>query len=202
MKALLISGFSALVFAQVADAQVFLRSLNFNGSGCTRFDSRGQLYDVDRDGLPEQFQILYSNYIAEQGPGLVPSAGRKNCNITVQMNIPQGHQFSITKVRFLGYAELPAGVRGRQRTTYEFPFYSNSATFDTVLVGPFSDNYDRTDTLGVSSWVWSPCGLNAPFNIRSEARLEGSNWPSAFIGVDQTDGQVKQIYQFSWRRCR
>lgn len=204
MKVFLMAA-AALTLASTAFAQqeVFIRSLNFNGTGCDPFSARGQLYDVNRDGLPEQFQILFSSYTAEQGPNVLPAQRRKNCNITVQLRLPQGYQFSIGEVRYLGYADLPGSVRGRQLSTYEFPFQgSPPVSFQTVLVGPFSDNYERTDRVGIESLVWSRCGTEAPLNIRTEVRLEGNRAPSALLSTDQIDGFVKQIYGLTWRRCR
>jgi hypothetical protein len=181
--------------------ETYIMNLNFAGSGCNPEDSDAALYDANLDGLPEQFVVYFSNYVAQQGPGLTIAERRKNCNIGVQLHLPYGYQFSIANVRYLGYAEIPYGVRGRQKSTYEFPFYSNAVTMQTLLHGPFSGNYSRQDNLGITSIVWSPCGMNAPLNIRTQVALEGSMYPMAMLTTDQIDGRVQQVYGLTWRAC-
>lgn len=194
----------ALIFSasQALGDETYIRSLNFAGSGCNPVDSSAELYDADANGLPEQFVVYFSNYIAQQGPGLTIAERRKNCNIGVQLHLPFGYQFSIANVRYIGYADLPYGVRGRQKSTYEFPFYSNAITLQTLINGPYVGGYQRQDNLGIASVVWSPCGMNAPLNIRTQVALEGSFYPMAFLTTDQIDGRVRQVYGLTWRACR
>ena len=197
--------FSASVLALVAQSafadQTYIMNLNFAGSGCSPADSSASLYDTNSDGLPDQFSIYFSTYVAQQGPGLTLAERRKNCNVGVQLHLPQGYQFSIANVRYIGYADLPAGVLGRQKSTYEFPFFSNSVTLQSVLPGPYTGGYERTDNLGISSVVWSPCGLNTPLNIRTQVALEGASLPRAALTTDQIDGRVRQVYGLVWRAC-
>jgi hypothetical protein len=196
-----LAAFLGMVSVSANADQTYIMNLNFAGSGCNPSDSSAALYDTNSDGLPDQFVVYFSNYTAQQGPGIVMSERRKNCNIGVQMHLPQGFQFSIANVRYLGYAEMPYGVRGRQRSTYEFPFHSNAVTLQSLVYGPYSGGYERTDNLGISSVVWSPCGMDAPLNIRTQVALEGSQYPSAYMTTDQIDGRVRQIYGLSWRAC-
>lgn len=194
--------FFAYCLPAFGQSQVFIRSLNFNGTGCDPLSARGQLYDTDRNGLPEQFEIIFSQYIAQQGPNIAPIQRRKNCNITVQLHLPVGYQYSVTEVRYLGFADLPAGVNGRQRSSYEFPFSTNPVTFESIVLGPYNQNYDRTDRISAGTEIWSPCGTEAPLNIRTEVRLEGNSVLPAAISTDQIDGFVRQIYGLNWRPCR
>ncbi len=202
IRKLFLGAFAVLCYQQAYADETYIMSLNFAGSGCNPADSSADLYDVNMDGLPDQFVIYFSNYIAMQGPGLTIAERRKNCNVGVQLHLPFGYQFSIANVRYIGYADLPYGVRGRQKSTYEFPFYSNSVTLQSLIYGPYSGNYQRQDNLGISSVVWSPCGMNAPLNIRTQVALEGSMYPMASLTTDQMDGRVQQVYGLTWRACR
>lgn len=192
----------AIAFGYQAYAdETYIMSLTFAGSGCNPTDSSAELYDADANGLPEQFVVYFSNYIAQQGPGLTIAERRKNCNIGVQLHLPAGYQFSVANVRYIGYADIPRFVLGKQRSTYEFPFYSNAVTLQTTIPGPYTGGYSRQDNLGISSVVWSPCGMNAPLNIRTQVALEGSMYPMAMLTTDQIDGRVRQIYGLTWRSC-
>jgi hypothetical protein len=156
---------------------------------------------VNLDGLPDQFEILFDKYIAQQGSGVPIVQRRRNCNISVGLHLPQGWQFSIANVRYFGYADLPEGVQGQQRSDYQFINYTGTITLQTILDGPYTDNYERQDNLGIESVVWSPCGLEAPLNIRTQVALSGpSNLPAAMT-TDQITGTVSQIYGLTWRRC-
>ena len=42
---------------------------------------------------------------------------------------------------------------------------------NTNLIGPFDDNYKKTDTFSIDSTVWSPCGYDGMLNINSEVRI-------------------------------
>lgn len=38
-------------------------------------------------------------------------------------------------------------------------------------MGPIDNNYIKTDTFGLESTVWSPCGYDGILNINSEVRI-------------------------------
>jgi hypothetical protein len=192
-----------LAFNQsVAQTDVFLTSLNFGGTGCDNGDS-GELLDVDLDGRPDRFDVIFNNYIAQQGPGVPISLRRRSCNISLGMHLPQGWQFSIADVHYFGYADLPsAKVGGSQKSTYEFVGFSNSIELSTDISGIYQDNYEREDVIGITSLVWSPCGLEAPLNIRTQVALSGPLSIPAAMTLDQVTGDVRQIYALKWRKCR
>ena len=197
----LLAGTVSVSGRALASDPVFIKSLNFLGSGCTNNDSISQLDDTNNDGLPDQFTIFFSNYIAFSGPGSTPLDWRKNCNINVGLHLPQGFQFSIADVHYTGFAQLPYGVSATQQSTYQFVFFSRPITLSTTQKGKFEGNYDLYDTLGLASLVWSPCGADAPLNIRSQLFLSGALTYPAQVTTDQIDGRVKQVFQFKWRKC-
>jgi hypothetical protein len=200
LTTLLLAG-TMLVSGQAMARAVSIAGLNFNGTGCKNdgVDATAQLFDVDLDGLDDQFQILYSSYVVKSPGGDT----RKNCTITVTLNLPQGFQFSIANASYIGFADIPIQGLGVQEATYLFPLnpQGGRATMRSVISGPYTRLYERTDTLGIASYVWSPCGLNAPLTIRTQAYLNGNLNPKAELTVDETDFKVKQIYGLTWRRC-
>lgn len=201
MNRCLLFGLVTLLAAPAALAQsTVVRSISFSGSGCNNADTRGQAYDINRDGLPDQFEIIFSHYNVQQGPGIAPSDARKNCNIKIHLKVPRGAQFSIPQVQFIGYADLDEGVRGVQQVHYTFPRLGGSPRFATVLQGPMSDEYRRTDTLGVAPW--SPCGADTPLGIHAEISVSGDRSRSGLMTTDQIDGTMKHIYYANWRQCR
>jgi Domain of unknown function (DUF4360) len=206
LKSVLLAGCTLICGQALAQDKVHITSLEFAGSGCNPQDSSGQTYDVDEDGLADQFAVSFSNFVAEQ-PGSA-SNRRKNCTIKVGLHLPQGYQFSVASVQYEGAAQLPAGVFGQQKSSYEFPLWSNEVTLQTVLAGPYSQgpgfpkDYNRTDSLGIESVVWSQCGLDTPVEIETVVALGGNRTLPAMMTLDNVDGKVKQIYGLMWRRCR
>jgi len=192
---------------RAAADKVSIVKVTYLGSGCTLNDSVSELDDVDQDGLPDQFSIFYSKYIAHSGPGTNASDWRKNCNINVTLHLPQGFQFSIFQAHYAGFTDLPLGISGTQISSYTFTFHPGTATLHSTWNGPIQQNYDFTDTIPFDSLVWSPCGLEAPLNIKTQIFLSGSTQqlisdPGALITTDQIDGRVKQIFGFHWRACQ
>jgi len=180
---------------------IFIQNLTFGGSGCSNSDSTATLFDTNNDTFPDVFSIIFDNFIAQQGAGIGISERRKNCNIVVQLHLPQGFQFSIAQVQYNGYADLPSGVQGQQESTYAFPLFDpHTVTLRTNISGPFVDNYQRTDVLGLASLVWSPCGVSAPMNIRTQVALTGKKDPAAMT-LDQILGKVSHKYKLQWREC-
>jgi len=181
---------------------IFIEKISFGGSGCSLADSSGELSDTNDDGVPDGFAVFFKNYIAQQGPGISLAQRRRNCNILVQVHLPQGFQFSIASAKYSGYADLPRGVSGQQESAYQFPLFSpSSITLGTYLRGPYADNYYRTDTLGLASLVWSPCGVSAPLNIRTQIALTGNSTLPAAITSGDEFGKGQQIYGLQWRQC-
>jgi hypothetical protein len=209
-KSILLAGAALLGSAVLLSSQTFAQDvyivsggLNFNGSGCLNdgVDATAQLFPIG-SSRPTQFQILFSSYVAQQGPGLPTVLRQRYCNITVTIHVARGLQFSLADVAYYGFADLPnAGVVGVQRSTYQFPLHPGLAVFQTVIPGPANKNYSRTDTLGFSRRVWSPCGTEAPLTILSQVSLKGNPSLPAAMDVQTIDGRVKMLFGIAWRAC-
>jgi len=197
-------GVSSVVFAAVsallANAalaqQVQIKGFIANGSGCPPGTSvNGQISATKPGALPDTLILSFAPYRAEQGPGISLANRRKNCDITLNLNVPPGFSFTLVDAEYKGFANLPRGVTGVQRTSYSFPFNPNSkATFETVLNGPFRSNYQRTDDVLVAGW--SPCRETVPLNLATQVFISGDRTKSASISV-----KAPQRYGIQWRRC-
>jgi hypothetical protein len=198
----IILGTSSVVFAVVSALlansalaqQVQINGFISGGSGCPRGTSvSGRISATKPGALPDTLILSFAPFRAVQGPGIASIERRKNCNITIDLAVPQGFSFSLVDAEYQGFANLPRGVKGVQSTTYSFPF-SNSATFATVLNGPFRSNYKRTDDVGAA--VFSPCSRSVPLSIATQVFLSGDRTKSASISV-----KAPQRYGIQWRRC-
>jgi hypothetical protein len=185
-----------------ADAQVpdfvEIESLEWAGSGCPPDSVVGGVADDKR-----AFSLGFSEYLAEIGPGVPRTENRKNCNLILRLNFPQGWSFTIFEVNYRGFASLDRKVVGTQRSAYFFEGQFPSVALRTNLVGVFEDNYEIQDTLGLNALVWSPCGLERALNVNTEVRLDNrkNKKGSGIITTDTIDGELEHIYGIRWRRC-
>lgn len=178
---------------------VRIRSISWAGSGCPAGT-------VAANVAPDltAFTLLFDSYVADLGPGLSLSRSRKNCQILVDLDFPQGWSYSVFSVDYRGFANLQRGVSGIQQSLYYFQGELRTGRLQTILNGPWVGDYQIRDVLGLEALVWSPCGAQRALNINSSIRLENRSGGSSAQGLlttDSIDGTVKLIYGLQWRRC-
>jgi hypothetical protein len=183
-----------------ADAPIYvrMRNITYAGSGCPA-GSVAQNISSDMTA----FTLLFDNYVAEVGPGVAFAQRRKNCQLNIDLDFPQGWSYSLFTVDYRGYVSLERGVKGLQQSSYYFQGSSQTGRLRTPMVGPIDRNYQIRDTLGLSALVWSPCGAQRALNVNTEIRADNSGHPSGhgLLTTDSIDGDVKLIYGIQWRRC-
>lgn len=192
---MMVAAFAATAHAD--PAYVRIRGLSWAGSGCP---AGSVASNVSAD--LKAFTLLFDNYVAQVGPGIPLGESRKNCQIAVDLDFPAGWSYTVMTVDYRGYGSLESGVRGEEASAYYFQGSSATGRLTTALIGPTARDYQIRDTLGISAFVWSPCGLQRALNINSQVRLTSSN-PSArgLMTVDSIDGQLVHTYGIVWRRC-
>jgi len=196
---LLVASFSQVTWAQgFAPEYVRIRDITYAGSGCPA-GSVGS--DVASD--LRAFTLLFDQYQANVGPGIPLNQKRKNCQINLNLEIPNGWSYTLFTVDTRGYVSLEPGVRALQQSLYYFQGQMRSGRLQTVVYGPADRNYAARDQIPMENQVWSPCGAARSLNINTEVRVDNSAAPyrQGMITVDSIDGQFKQIYGLQWRRC-
>jgi hypothetical protein len=178
-----------------APDQVTVKSLVFAGTGCPA-GSVASNVSPDRTA----FTLLFDNYIAQVGPGVPFKEKRKNCQLNVQLDFPQGWSFSLVQVDVRGYGSLDPGVTGEQLTSFYFQGDQNTVNLPYDFAGPMDDNYEALTAVPVVQQVWSPCGAVRSLNINTSVKLMGAG--NGLLTVDSLDGQVQEIYGIQWRRCQ
>jgi hypothetical protein len=186
---------------QVAEPPPFarFRSLSWAGSGCPAGTVAANL-------APDltAFTLLFDSYVAEIGPGLPLSLSRKNCQILIDLDFPQGWSYSIFDVDYRGFVNIPGGMSGIQQSNYNFQGQIYTARLATTLRGPNNGDYQIRDSLGLDALVWSPCGAQRALIINSSIRLvnnSGNFNAQGVITTDSINGKVTHIYGLQWRRC-
>ncbi len=178
---------------------IYVNVLTANGSGCPD-GSADAVVSPDRQG----FTVIYSEYLVKVGPGASPTDFRKNCQLNVEVRVPQGFTYGIAKVDYRGFGKLEKGATGMEKANYYFSGMSQSTTIPHNWNGPYNDNWQATDEVPVGAVAFAPCGEKRNFNINTELRVNlGTSNPklTSFMIMDSTDGGLKTTYQFAWKKC-
>ncbi|HEX2144221.1 MAG TPA: DUF4360 domain-containing protein, partial [Glycomyces sp.] len=78
-----------------------------NGSGCPQGTA-----DVEVNGDNTSFTVTYDRFQAEAGGGTDVVDSRKNCQINLAVNIPQGFTYAIARADYRGFGHLEPGATG------------------------------------------------------------------------------------------
>lgn len=69
-------------------SSVKIKGISVLGSGCPAGSA-----DVQIDATGSLFEVTFSEYEVETGPGTFPSDWRKNCKLTINMEFESGFQY-------------------------------------------------------------------------------------------------------------
>ena len=189
--------------SQASDAApeyVRIKNITKAGSGCP-------IGTVAENVSPDKkaFTLTFSEYLAEVYPGSYPADGRRNCNIAVELEFPEGWAYSVVSFDYRGYAFLDDGVSAAAEASYYFQSDAQNVSFLSTLQGPVDDSYHFRDELGLDSVVWSPtCGGDSrALNLETQVRVnnDGNDWGEGLITIDSIDGKFEQKYGLVWKRC-
>ncbi len=174
---------------------VYVESITYDGTGCPP-GSVGQSFNAERTN----FTLIYDQFVAAKGPAVPPSESTKQCQVNLDLKIPQGWQYSVATVDHRGYVQLPKKMKATQRTTYYFEGDGELATADTLYAGPVAEDYLIRDTLPFSTVVWSSCDKVRPLTMTTELELRGGT-EAGQISSDSTEGRNVTVLGLQWQPC-
>lgn len=170
-----------------------------NGSGC-RPGSAAVAVAPDNTA----FTVTYSDYLAQAGGSSSPTDARKNCQIALNVHVPQGFTYAVARADYRGFASLAEGAKGVEQASYYFQGQEETIRKSHTFTGPSEANWQASDETDVASLVYAPCGEERYFNINTELRVDaGTSAPSAvsYMAMDSTDGSINTEYHFAWKEC-
>lgn len=170
---------------------------SYGGTGCPQGTARA-IVSPDR----QSFTMIFDQYVANaSGSGALD---RKNCQILVNFDFPQGWSYSIFRMDYRGFYDLSAGASGSQQALYYFQGSAKQGRLNTNFHGPSTGSYTLSDTLGINDVVWSECTARRALNVNTSllARVNPNN-PSgyAYLTTDSADGSVQTTYALQWKVC-
>ncbi|MFF4222296.1 DUF4360 domain-containing protein [Streptomyces sp. L500] len=180
--------------------KIVIEVATVNGSGCPAGTAA---VAVSPDNTA--FTVTYSDYLAQVGVGSKPTDFRKNCQLNLNVHVPQGFTYAIAAADYRGYAKLESGASGTEKASYYFQGSPVTTPSSHTFKGSYEDNWQSTDSVPIAALVWAPCGELRNFNINTELRVNaGTSDPTkttSFMTMDSTDGSLKTIYHLAWKEC-
>ena len=177
--------------------QITLDVQTVNGSGCPSGSASATMLS-DNTG----FRIKYDDYLAQDGGTAGPTDFRKNCQVNLLVNIPQGFTFAIARADYRGLAHLEPGATALERANYYFQGSSDNTYIDHSFNGPYDGTWQTTDITTAANLVWAPCGVVRGLNINTELRVDaGTSAQRSYISMRSSDGDVYTLIHFQWKQC-
>ncbi|RZA26576.1 MAG: DUF4360 domain-containing protein [Proteobacteria bacterium] len=190
---------------------VKIKKITAIGSGCKTSDTYST--NISEDGLA--FTITFSEFAAQLGDGISILENRKNCSVNLDLQVPNGWQFSVATFNYRGYLDMTSKVQASHTTTYFFQGQDgqkpeNTGRFERVQNGPASGEFVLTDKIGLTSVyipsTWSPCNVSRALTLNPSISLRklpgASKTESAVMVNDSIDGEIKQEFGLVWRKCK
>ena len=181
-------------------AYLRIRGLTDNGSGCP-------LGSVASNVSPDAtaFTLIFDNYVAEAGPGVSLANSRKNCQLALDLDYPDGWSFSVVHLVYRGYVSLDPLVNALQKSTFYFQGSAAQESRETPFYGAQDTDFTVEDYIPTQQLIWSPCHVQRALNINSQVRLDtrsAARNARGLITTDSIDGETQAFtYGLAWQRC-
>jgi hypothetical protein len=186
--------------APVPNNKMVIDVVAANGSGCP-WDTAAVTVSPDS----KAFTVTYSEFTAQVGVGAKPTDFRKNCQLGLNVRVPQGYTYAIAGIDYRGFAHLERGASATQTAFYYFQGERQTSRIRHHFTGPTEGDWQRTDKIGISSLSFLPCGEQRHLNVNTELRVD-AGWSdrkktTSFLTMDSTDGNLDTVYHVAWKKC-
>ena len=171
-----------------------------NGSGCP--DGSAEV-SVSPDN--KAFTVSYSKFVAQVGPEAGPLDYRRQCQLSLDVDVPEGYTYAIARADYRGYARLEKGATASETAFYYFQGMSRTTVSKHRFEGFMDRDWQITDEVAVESLSFLPCGDRRYLNVNTELRVQAGWAPestTSFITMDSSDGNLETVYRVSWQKCQ
>jgi len=191
---------SAELAGPVPAGPVTISRLTYNGTGCPLGTLEAHVSE-DKQALV----VTQTEFVAEAGPGIPLSAGRRNCVLNLTLAVPAGWQYTLGAAYLRAFVDLDRSVRASFSTSAFFQGAGVTGVFSVTKNGPLSQELVVNDPTALTGVGWSPCNATRALALNTSVRLARTdpNVPSArgLFTNDAVDGEVTEVLGLAWRRC-
>jgi opacity protein-like surface antigen len=180
-------------------SEMVIDVVSANGSGCPRGSA-----DVTASPDNKAFTVTYSKFTAQVGPDSKPTDFRKNCQLALNVHVPQGYTYAVASTDYRGFARLERGASASESANYYFQGERQNTRIRHNFAGPMDGDWQRTDKVGIRSLSFLPCGEERYLNVNTELRVNrgsSSSRKTSMLTMDSTDGNLDTVYHLAWKKC-
>ncbi len=150
---------------------VGIRSLAYGGTGCP--EAEVALESGSLSIVPSAMEI-------KAGPGVPASAGRKFCQLSLEVNLPSGYAYTLVPAHLAGSAHLDEGV---EATITQLVYFdaTSELTLSDLVKGPVDSEFVIDSTS--NERLWSTCGSSKAANVKVTANIRAPRETSGIVRV-------------------
>ncbi|GAA1789522.1 DUF4360 domain-containing protein [Luedemannella flava] len=170
-----------------------------NGSGCP-IGTTAVAMSPDNTAMT----VTYSHYSARVGAGAGPVEFRRNCQLNLNVHVPNGLTFAVASVDYRGFGHLERGAAGLHQAAYYFQGQGSTQRSGRRFFGPMDDDWQVRDEIPIMERVYRPCGVQRNININTELRVYGGQSDlrnPSFLNMDSSDVEFSTKYNLTWKAC-
>lgn len=175
---------------------VLIRSFTFAGSGCPAGSLTAALSE-DRTDIFLQF----NSFSAVSDFDTVFSESRKNCQILLDLEIPDGISIAVTDLKLQGFVSLEEGASAVVKSQIYFQGAHNNAQFSHRFLGSVEGSYEIEEVIASSERVFSSCHKKRALNINTQLRTSSPDGQLAFLSMSEMKGRVITTLHLDYRSC-
>jgi hypothetical protein len=176
---------------------VFIRSVkSIGGSGCPQGTASASL-SADQQSL----NVSFSKFSASMGPGIPLTSARVVCSIDLDINVPHGFVFAISKVTNRGFVNIPSGVSAKITSEFHMQGNAEEAAKSTTITGAAKKEFLVSNTFNIGSVNFSKCGVPRDAIVDTKLQLSGSRSKESTVSIDGLSKSFTQLYRMVWKRC-
>ncbi len=165
---------------------------SFSGTGCS-VDSVAFL------ATKEAFTLIFSNYLAERGPGIPRVENFSNCRIKTRVTVPAGYNAEVVSVDYRGFTRVENRTISLLVTAFKLGTIQVGSSPVKYFIGPKEVDFFKRDKPYFTRKDRCTKTRVVPLELNSYIAVLGDSSAQGVIALDSIDGVVEA--KLSLRRC-
>jgi hypothetical protein len=201
MKSTIFAALATLSLSSLALAtEARLNIVSTNGSGCPIQEAKKIPYGFDGHWLTVELNHAYPIKVAK-GTGISLEESRRNCAITLDLDVP-GYRYAVERVVSWGTYQLAPNDQFVASLTGFFSGEGDTFSSETEAFGPVwnQQNYNFDRTLAGSNLVWSECNSDRSLTLNTAVRVAPKGNAGRY--ASQSKGSLDRVaFRFIYQKC-
>ena len=186
----------SLLSSNLLADEAFISSVSYSGSGCQE-ETAITVLSPDQSAI----SLMFEDFLLEVG-GENPMSDRKNCQVKINISVPQDKQIVITKIDYRGYAFAPNSASINLGTGYsiEVPsisFATPEFKNNMIKRGYFDDEFLFEQVIS-DRLLEKACGRDLTLNVKASLSAQ-TRGEESLASIDSLDSGID--YKISLVDC-